>query len=605
MKESKFIEQNNQKWDELETTLESDLQDPKEKSRLFVQVVDDLSYARTFYKNRSVREYLNGMSHLLFSDLNLNERFSLKDFFGFFTTTFPKAMYFTRRSMLVSFIVFVASFIIGALTAANDPGFASEILSNDYVNMTEENIDKGDPMAVYKDHGEFEMFVYIAINNLRVAFITFVFGILSSIGSIFIMITNGAMVGVFQYFFFERGMFWPSFLGIWTHGTIEIACIIVAGGAGIQLGKGLLFPGTYSRAEAFKASGKSALAVIAGITPLIVLAAFIESFLTRHTELPDALRFGFIMLCLAFVLFYFFWYPRYKYKNDPTASKQFEVMAQPAPKSTFNPTDILKTEKIIAEVIGHFLRNTTKALSLLIIPILAFAYVLVWGPTELFMDPVFITLAEFDLKYMFGQDDMFYIACVVIGITTLILSLSSFTMVRQYMPETSTTWLSRLKIVLLCAVFSLLMYALLSFSNFFGILAFLFFGPLLLQSLAINNFEKGSILIGPKLIMVYLKSNWGKFIGVNGLLLIMAICFYLIVNQLVMPFLAPTLSMLFTDKIYTEQQISFMLSTMATGLSFFGLIYFYNIGAHMLYFTLRETNTASHLFSRIKTLLID
>ena len=75
MKESHFIEQNNQKWDELEMGLYSEDQDPKEKSRLFIQVLDDLSYARTFYRNRSVREYLNGIAQLLFNDLNLNERF--------------------------------------------------------------------------------------------------------------------------------------------------------------------------------------------------------------------------------------------------------------------------------------------------------------------------------------------------------------------------------------------------------------------------------------------------------------------------------------------------------------------------------------------------
>lgn len=605
MKESKFIEQNNQKWDELEITLQSETQDPKEKSRLFIQVVDDLSYARTFYKNRSVREYLNGMAHLLFTDINLNERFSLKTFFEFFTVTFPKAMYFTRRSMLVSFIIFVTAFAIGALTASKYPEMTHDILGDDYIATTEENIANDDPMGIYKDMGEFEMFVMIAVNNLRVAFLTFVTGVLSSIGSIYIMLYNGIMVGVFQYFFFERGLFWPSFLGIWTHGTIEIACIIVAGGAGIQLGKGLLFPGTYTRAEAFKSSAKSALAVICGITPLIILAAFIESFLTRHTEIPDAIRFSFIMLCLAFVLFYFFWYPRYKYKNVPNYAKDFEVEVQPRPKSIFNEQDILKTDRLLSLSIGHLLKYMARVLLLLAIPTLLFALVVTYGPTELFLAPIIISVGEFRALQFFTQQDPLYMATSVIAIMTLVLSFSSFALVKRYQPELESSLLDKIKTIFLSLVFSVFTYGMLSFGNFFSFIALCFFIPLLIQTLAISNYERGSLLKGASLVFVYLKSNWGKFIGLNLIFLTLAYAVLLITQNLAIEFAILPVFQLLTDQLQVEQQLLFIASFLFSGISFFGLIYLYNVGAHLLFFTLKETNTAEHLFTRIKTVLIE
>ena len=48
---------------------------------------------------------------------------------------------------------------------------------------------------------------------------------------------------------------------------------------------------------------------------MFIIAGFIESFLTRHTELPDMLRAAFILLSFVFVIVYFVIYPRMVWKN--------------------------------------------------------------------------------------------------------------------------------------------------------------------------------------------------------------------------------------------------------------------------------------------------
>ncbi len=180
-----------------------------------------------------------------------------------------------------------------------DPQFTSSILGDSYVAMTKANIEKGDPMAVYKSRNEIDMVVSITLNNLYIAFRTYVFGIFLSIGSLFILMYNGIMVGCFQYFFIERGLFAESALTIWVHGTMEISSIIIAGGAGITLGSGLVFPGTYSRLQAFQISGIRSLKLMLGVTPIFVFAAIIESFLTRYTDVPDFIR---LLLILCFTV---------------------------------------------------------------------------------------------------------------------------------------------------------------------------------------------------------------------------------------------------------------------------------------------------------------
>ncbi|MEZ4980226.1 MAG: stage II sporulation protein M [Saprospiraceae bacterium] len=202
--------------------------------------------------------------------------------------------------------------LIGALSSAMDPDFVRQILGNSYVDMTLQNIANGDPMAVYKGDKEFGMTLGIGANNLFVAFITFSTGILYGVGTILALIRNGIMVGAFQYFFVEKELFWDSFLTIWMHGAIEISSIVIAGAAGLTMGRGLVFPGTFSRTKSFSLSAKRGLTIMLGITPLIILAAIIEGYLTRHTELPDALRLIFILLCFAFVIGYFVIYPVYK-----------------------------------------------------------------------------------------------------------------------------------------------------------------------------------------------------------------------------------------------------------------------------------------------------
>ena len=67
----------------------------------------------------------------------------------------------------------------------------------------------------------------IAFNNLYVACLTFVLGVFYAIGSLFVLISNGIMVGVFQYFFIQQGLFLESFLTIWIHGTLEISAIVL------------------------------------------------------------------------------------------------------------------------------------------------------------------------------------------------------------------------------------------------------------------------------------------------------------------------------------------------------------------------------------------
>jgi len=315
MRETNFIGQNKDKWREFEHILDSPNKDPDKLNDLFVQITDDLSYSRTFYPNRSVRVYLNGLAQRIFFSIYKNRRSRARRLLTFWTDELPHLIHESRREFSLSFLVFLLACLIGAVSSAMDSEFAAVILGDSYVEMTLANIESGDPMAVYKGRGAFGMSLGITLNNLFVAFLTFVMGVFFTAGTIAILIRNGIMLGAFQYFFIERGLFWDSFLTIWIHGTLEISAIIIAGAAGITMGRGLAFPGTYTRLQSFQRSARRGIKIMIGIAPIIMMAGFIEGYLTRHTEAPAVARGGFILACLAFVLFYFVWYPRRKARS--------------------------------------------------------------------------------------------------------------------------------------------------------------------------------------------------------------------------------------------------------------------------------------------------
>ena len=305
MREALFIRRNADKWRDME---QNPTRDPDELTDRFVELTDDLSYARTFYPNAKVTRYLNGLTAQMHRGLMQNRPDDRSRFITFWKYELPLLFYRSQRLLALSVGIFLAACVLGWVSAAHDDTFVRLILGDQYVNMTLENIKKGDPLGVYDSSDQATMFVQITLNNIYVAFRTFVFGLFASFGTIAMLFYNGVMLGSFQYFFHERGLLLDSVLKIWIHGTLEISAIIIAGCAGLTVGNSLLFPGTYSRLDSFKRGVKQGLKIAIGLVPIFIMAGFLESFVTRLT-LPPAVSGAIILLSALFIGWYFILYP--------------------------------------------------------------------------------------------------------------------------------------------------------------------------------------------------------------------------------------------------------------------------------------------------------
>lgn len=316
MREAAFVKQNKDKWATFESVLSNNKQIPPDRlSDLYIEITDHLSYAKTFYGGSNTEFYLNSLASQAHQKIYKTKRESKNRIVSFWKSEFPLMFFKHRRELLIAFLVFTFFAIVGAFSEANEGDFVRSILGDRYVNMTLENIENEDPMAVYKQQGEFNMFLGITINNIKVALMAFAYGIMLGIGSLMIMMQNGIMLGSFQYFFYEKGLLWESVRTIWIHGTIEISVIIIAGCAGLVLANGMLFPGTYSRLESFKRGVINGLKILVSTIPFFVVAGFLEGFVTRHTEMPDWLALIIILGSLSLIIFYYVIYPSQLHKK--------------------------------------------------------------------------------------------------------------------------------------------------------------------------------------------------------------------------------------------------------------------------------------------------
>lgn len=310
MREAMFIKKNAEKWKEYQ---KEETNDPDEASDRFITLMDDLAYAKTFYPKSKATKWVNGLAAAVYQNIYRNKKEKYSRIFSFWKYELPLIIRKHHGTFLFTAIIFILFTAVGFFSSIHNPDFVKGVLGEDYVRMTEDNIAKGDPFGVYKDENSFNMFIRIAFNNIRVSFVTFIGGFTLGLVTLKLLWSTGIMLGSFQYMFFSNGLGMQSILVVWIHGTLEISSIIIAGAAGFILANGLLFPGTYTRAESFKRNAKDAAKIMICLIPFFIAAAFLESYITQlmgetYDRKPDGIPPWVSMFILASSFLLIIWY---------------------------------------------------------------------------------------------------------------------------------------------------------------------------------------------------------------------------------------------------------------------------------------------------------
>ena len=311
MREIAFIKQNKSKWLDFEQSLKiKSKRNPDELADSYIQLLNDLAYSQTYYPKSKTTVYLNFLVSQIYRKIYKTRRVEQNRIAYFFRTEVPGIMYQNRTSVLFAFVLFFFFCLLGVISARYDHTFIRLILGDDYVNMTLKNIDNGDPMAVYKSGNSLGSFIGITMNNISVAARAYIYGLSAGVLTFYIALQNGIMLGSFQYFFYEQGVFAASLRGIWLHGAMEIFSIVISTAAGFMLAGSLLFPKTYSRMYSFKMGVQESMKVFISTLPFFVAAGFIEGFVTRLSNtMPLWVNILIISGTLLIISFYYLIYP--------------------------------------------------------------------------------------------------------------------------------------------------------------------------------------------------------------------------------------------------------------------------------------------------------
>lgn len=306
MREGLFIKKNKDRWERVQQQTAGDAD---EMARDFVQLVDDLAYAKTFYPTSRVTHYINSLAAKIYLSIYKNRKEESNRLLNFWRYDVPLTVKKHRTLIGVALVIFLLFFSIGFFSALHEPGFVREVLGDNYVNMTEENIEKGNPFGVYQDANSFVMFIRIMVNNILVSFTYFFRGIALGVPSLVSLGKEGIRLGAFEHMFYAKGLGGQAVTTVLIHGLLELTAIIIACGAGLVMGTSFLFPGTKRRMQAFREGTKDGVKMVIGLIPVFAMAAFYEGFVTRYYKMPLPLNLFLLLSSALFIVWYFIIYP--------------------------------------------------------------------------------------------------------------------------------------------------------------------------------------------------------------------------------------------------------------------------------------------------------
>lgn len=260
----------------------------RELALLYRQTAADLSTAREDPSGAALARHLNellGRAHnLVYAGAARSRPAGVLEFFA---TGFPRIFRETLPFTAAAFALFMAGAAAGLLMSAADPGFERYVLNGQMMDTIERREMWTHGIVAVKPFASSA----IMTNNIAVALAACATGMFAGLGTVYMMLFNGMLIGVVGSACHRAGMSVDLWSFVTPHGVLELPAIFIAGGAGLLLASGILFPGTLPRRDALADAGGRAIRLLLGVVPLLVIAGIVEGFVSP-TATPPAAKFA-------------------------------------------------------------------------------------------------------------------------------------------------------------------------------------------------------------------------------------------------------------------------------------------------------------------------
>ncbi len=248
----------------------------RELGALYRAVTSDLALARRDYQGQKVSLFLNQLLTRAHSYIYQQDVSDWRQIPRYFTQTFPRTFRQTWVFTFIAFLLFAVPALVGYRLAYINPDIAEPL---DLVFIRETLADSETWTDIPVEQRPYTA-AFIMSNNIRVAILAFGGGITFGLFTLYMLITNGLVIGAVLGLAAHYGMGQTLVEFIIGHGVIELSVIFIAGGAGLQLGWALFNPGPYNRRDALGLAARRAVYLMIAAVPLLVVAGLIEGFIS-------------------------------------------------------------------------------------------------------------------------------------------------------------------------------------------------------------------------------------------------------------------------------------------------------------------------------------
>jgi len=260
----------------------------QELGLLYRQTASDLAAVREDVTSAQLAAYLNQLLGRAHNLIYMGHKAKISGIVRFYSQTYPQVFRETLPQTTLAFLIFAVAAVAACAVTLRDPAFAHRVLGAQMMETIERREMWTHSIVTMKPLASSR----IMTNNLFVAFAAFAYGVTAGVGTIWMMLLNGLLIGVIGAATWHAGMAEQLWSFVAPHGVLELPAIFIAGGAGLEIARGMLFPGLLPRRESLARAGGRAAKLLLGTIPLLFVAGIIEGFLSP-SEMPDWTKFLF------------------------------------------------------------------------------------------------------------------------------------------------------------------------------------------------------------------------------------------------------------------------------------------------------------------------
>ncbi|WP_444903370.1 stage II sporulation protein M [Microbulbifer sp. CnH-101-E] len=298
-------------WAQLEAWLKSDSKSTQASALdlpvAYRELCQQLAVAKERQYTSRLIDHLNKLVTAAHHRVYRQQTLRRKGWLHYLLAGFPQAVRANGRVVLLATALFLLPALVMGIGTYNNDALIYAVMSPGDVLSLESMYDPGN-RVLGRERGsdtDLAMFGFYIKNNIGIAFRTFAGGILFGLGSIFFLVFNGLFIGAAFGHITRVGFvstFYPFVIG---HGAFELTAIVLAGAAGLLLGRSLVDPGQHRRSVALRLASVEAMKIMYGTFLMLVIAAFLEAFWSSSATTPITIKLGFGALLWLLVFAYF------------------------------------------------------------------------------------------------------------------------------------------------------------------------------------------------------------------------------------------------------------------------------------------------------------